>query len=1403
MAKLWKTRMKADNFKSVYVLVLYLLFSLAVKSQSNLLSLNTGIQFYTIPKNFEYNGVLCIYKDYLGYMWFGTTDGLIRYDGINLYLYEHDPSDSTSISHNSINAIVEDADNNLWIGTNIGLNLFNREKNNFIHLGNYGEHLVRLNTNFVGALYFDKESRLWVGTFGDGVNVLNTENYTLKHYSYIADDSTSLSSNRITCIIEDIKGNIWLGSQNGLNLYDRGTETFRQFLASKNNINSLSHNNISSFLLDKKGTLWIGTEGGGVNKLISRDGNYIFHHYTEDSRSGSISNNSVLSMTTGGNENIWIGTENGGLNHFNIVTEECEVFKVIEGYDYSLTSNSIWALCTDNEGRIWIGTDNKGINVIDQKFNKFRSVRKNVFSSLSLTDNDVTGFAEDSDGIIWIATDGGGICKFDPEKNEIIETILNSDKASNLANNAIKDIVFDINNYLWVGTWSGGIDLLNNKGKRIKNYSLQNEKGVGSNDILCLFVDSEGDIWAGTAGSGLFLYNATNDTFVQLNFDKESLLLTSTSYISDILEDSNGDYWIGTVNGLAKLEVKSDRHFICTDIPSINEGGINYRNMIVDIYEDSKGGLWVGTTDHGLNYLDWSENKLIPLKKEDEFPSNAVNGIIEDNSGDLWITTRKGLVRFNIDNLSFKIYNSEDGLNSNEFYARSCIKTRDGQLFIGSENGINFFNPQNIVNNSFIPPVYLTNLKINNIPVNIGEKNSPLKKHISETERITLTSRQSSFTLEFVALNYTRTSKNQYVYKLAGFSEDWTYSGNNTSVSYTNIPSGNYTFLVKGSNNDGIWNPDPAILRIRIKPPFWKSWQAILIYVVLIFLLLVVSLKIWIERVNIKHRLQLERLGREKEHELNERNLQFLTNISHEFRTPLSLIIGPLESIISSTKSNISEQLTVIYRNAQRLLYLTNNLMDFRKLEEGLTKLNVKNGDIISYISDVSSYFNIRSTRRNIDYCVKSAESFIKGWFDPDKMETILLNLLSNSFKNTPDNGEIQIVINVLDKDELIRRNYGIDNFQQDCRYIEISVIDNGTGIVNEEIDLVFDKYYQSKSSKNKINKGTGIGLALVKGLVELHHGSIVVESVPDKETTFRFVLPIDRIAYKETEVTSEPINILKRTVTQVPREIGNLKGNSDNQKKPVKEPERPNILLVEDNDELRTFLVKELNKEFNIEQAENGKIGIELALDQIPDLIVSDILMPERNGIELCSELKNDIRTCHIPIILLTAKSTINDQIEGVKIGADAYIVKPFNIQYLIAKINQLIHSRNKLYAHFSQDVYIIPDKLTNNKKDQEFLQKVIDYVISHIEDNKLSVEGLAESMYLSRSVVYRKIKALTGSSIIDFIRTIRLKQAIKLMESKKYSLAEVAYLTGFTSPSYFTKCFRDQYGKPPSDFL
>jgi ligand-binding sensor domain-containing protein/signal transduction histidine kinase/DNA-binding response OmpR family regulator len=1334
----------------------------------------TAPMFESIPPGLPNHSVRSIYRDSRGFIWFATSEGLTRFDGSNYRTYENDPGDPSSIDHNSINIIIEDNKKNLLVGTSAGLNIYNRALDKFSKIEL--PHQSREN-RYVSSIYCDVEGNIWIGTFGNGLFIYNPSKNAFLNFLSNPEDTASISSDEVTRIEKDSRNNVWVGTRNGLNLFSPKHNRFTRFFHTTGSVPTCG-NHITTLASDGKGSLWIGTRGNGLYKTIISNQSFVFKHYGQKQNdTASLSNNVVLSLCLT-KEFLWIGTENGGLNRLRLSNDVLTRYMNEERNPYSLSGNSIWSLYEDWEGILWIGVYGKGVNVVNRKNRKFTIHQRSASRKSTLADNDVRAFVEDSDGKIWIATDGGGLSRFDPTTREYIQTI---NKTHGLRTDDLMSLLVDSKDNLWIGTWSGGVACRDNNG-RITNYAIGGEPESG---VIALYEDRLGHIWVGTSGSGLFRYDREADRFKRFAIKNHSNVPLSTSYVTSFLEDRDGALWVGTLYGLYAFTFHQDSSYTTKVYRNDGQTGSLTSNAIEFSFKDSKERLWFGTGDRGLNLLN-SDGTFTSWQKKDGLAGNAVRGIVEDDNGNLWISTNRGLSRFNPETKEFKNFTEDDGLNSNEFYMGSCLRLRSGEIFMGGERGFNTFFADSVAHNPVVPPVYLTDLKVNGKSVEIGTGKSLLRKHICEIGAIKLSHEQTSFTISFTAVNYTHASRNQYAYRLDGFEKDWNYVDNEASATYTNIDPGSYTFMVKGSNNDGVWNEVPTVLSVIVEPPIWKTWWAILAYIVITTSVIIVFIKIQWERVKANNELKMERIAREKEHELSRLKMQFFTNISHEFRTPLSLIIAPLESLITSSDQKIRQQLMVTYRNACRLGRLVNDLMNFRKLDEGKLKLNVEEARIDEFIKTVGGSFRDATKSRGINFNIDFHGDDFTGWIDREKVETIITNILGNAFKFVHDNGSVRVKVAI--------ENHFIDKMKSE-RILEIMITDDGFGISNDELPLIFESFYQAKSSRIKTS-GTGIGLALVKGLVEVHHGSISARSIPDRETTFTVRLPIGKKDYQENELSigsssQEEFNFNDEPVT------GNEYVHD------VSKIEHAHILVVEDNDELRQYLAGELQKNFIVSQAKDGQEGIDIALSKLPDLIITDIVMPGKDGIELCRTLKSDIRVSHVPILLLTARTGVEEHIEGIDTGADAYLSKPFNIRLLFTQVRQLIDSRRKLYRAFSQNVYMMPGKLAENELDRTFLEQAVSYIVKHITDPQLNVETLADLFNMSRSQVYRKIKALTGKTAVEFVRIVRLKQALTLMESKKYTLAEIAYQTGFASPSYFSKSFREQYGKAPSEFM
>lgn len=1318
--------------------------------------------------------VASIMKDSRGFMWFGTSEGLCRFDGTNVKVYRHNPGDSASLCHNEVNTIIEDNHHNLWIGTANGLNLYNHEKDSFISVDALIQNSTGLSNHFITSLAFDTTGQVWIGTMGGGVNIFNTKTSSLTHrLSGNSEHHYDASAYVYAIVIRN--DHAWIGTRAGLRLINVNT-----LLHGSNACldESLFKRELSCAIKGDSGNLLLAFSDGEIKELVFKKNCVTARRYAHLERiTGPASYIHKMGRDKSGD--LWVVTEKSGLVSVSPATNKMSQFVPREGNPHSAPALSLRTVYCDDQQRIWVGTYHAGVYFIDQRRKKFERYQRNPLDERSLRNNNVRAFAEDRQGNVWISGDAG-INKLDMGTRQFSNP---AGINARIGEKVIKDIIVDSQDNLWIGTRDEGIVRINLRTFKTSSFDLVST-GIGNNKVLCIYEDKRKTIWAGTLGSGLFYFDRKANGFVSLCEKDKDGYVPDKSYVTSITEDSDSTLWVGTLNGLFTLKRRADETYSYKAYQHDTQVNLSSSRIMV-VYEDPFKRMWVGTFDNGLNRFNRESKTFEMYSEENGLKNNSIKGIIADAKGNLWISSNAGISKFDPDASTSQNYSKDDGLNSNTFNPNACLQLTSGHFMFGGDNGFNIFHPDSIRNNTSPPALYLTAFRINNKPVAIGTAGSPLAKHIGETTALNLTYEQRSFAIDFVALSYGPPDKNQYCYKLEEFEDNWNCIGSDRTATYTNIDPGHYTLLVKASNSDGIWSSEPVRLEITIHPPLWKTWWAKLLYVVGFAGMMYLFLRIRTERLRIKNQLKLEKIAREKEHELTESKMQFFTNVSHEFRTPLSLILMPLEKVATSPEvpGKIRSILSTAYQNCAKLMKLVNELMDLSKFDEIKPGLNVQQGEAVRFITEIASAFNDVAERKHIRMKLLPSSPEIFGWYDAEKLEKILRNLLSNAFKFTHDHGEIRILAEVT----------GHENSTLPHRHLSITVIDNGIGIAPEDVPKIFNKFHQARSTSAVSHPGTGIGLSLTRSLIDAHRGSITVESTPGKGTKFRVLVPIDRHAFVESEILQEPVSTVssndENTAAYENIVIDESLG-------------KPELVIIEDNDELREFLATEFSVEFSVTQAADGLEGFRIACEKVPDLIISDIVLPGMQGLSLCEEIRSDIRTSHIPVVFLTAKASPEDQVVGLESGADVYMPKPFSLRVLKAHVKQIITARRKLYARYSHDAYLVPAGLADNTIDKEFLQKLVDYIDHNLLNTQLSVESIAELFHVSRSQVYRKIKALTGQTVVEFIRTVRLKHALKLMEERKYTLSEIAYKTGFNSLSYFTRSFKDQYGKAPSGF-
>lgn len=1343
-------------------------------------------QFRLINQESSKSGVYTISQDRLGYIWIGTNGaGLYKYDGANYVAYEHDSKRGNSVNSNLVYATYVDTGNRLWIGTDEGLCLYNRDLNSFETI-NLQKYFVKETVISVRSIIEDDNGNLLLGTLSSGLLRLNIKTRLV---TKIKLDAPTSENYLINCLIKDKNGKIYLGTSFGLKSLDPIKNEVTNVNLGKDNLKLFG--TIESLFFDSSQNLWIGN---GYRGLVKLD----LYSKVKQVFSYPITSKRIMAITAMDSKTILCATENDGLivvNNQGVVQKKYTNSK----FDArSLGSNSVWSLYIDKDKRIWLGYYNRGLGVFDKLNSKVNIIESIAGKPKSLQTSGVTSIAKDDAGQLWISMEGGGVDVYNPTTEDFKHiTKLDSRFYSGLTNDNITKVFIDKKQNIWLSSWNEGIYFLKNGSKQFVNYNTRNTPGLASDHIMAIAEDSRGVIWIGTFSKGLHYFNPDDGKFHHCNSKPFYANGELNSDVRTVLVDTDDVIWVGTTTGLFKVMTNN---FITFSVKSfrdkMSEKLKNHKSThtINTLYQAKNKEIWIGTDGAGLFSYNKKSDVLQWYINYKGFFEKSVAAIVESNDGSIWLSGKKGITKLDLKNKTTLNYSTDDGLLGNDFNNNAVLKDENGLLYFGSYEGLNYFNPDVIVKSKKEFPVYLTDLKLFNKSVSPLEKDSPLIKVISETKKIILTHDQSVFTIDFIGVNYSFPAKNEYAYYLEGFEDSWNYVGNKRSATYTNLAPGVYVFKVKATEKNGVWNQNPLELQIEILPPWWKTSFAYLFYLLILLAALYFVNQYFQNRFKEQQMIQFEREKTIQIEKLNNKKLQFFTNISHEFRTPLTLIINPLQDIIKnknlSLPDGVLNKLHTIQKSSDRLSRLINELMDFNQLQFNKMTLQVQQMEVVSFTKEIVSYFEEEASSRGINLQFKSNKGEFKDWLCPKMFEKIIFNVISNAFKVTPDNGEISVKIEIFDKMDNFPLIVGDANYS----FFEINIEDTGAGLDKKDIKKIFDRFYQVNNLNKAYYGSTGIGLEVVRGFIELHRGKIEVESELGVGTTFKLIFPIGKEFFDENEVLLEEF-IVEKTGSFIPtikKEIEQINNDEDQSRIHT-------ILIVEDNLELRNYLKSELKRDYKVLVAGNGQIGLDIALQKLPDIILTDVIMPVMNGLDLCKNIKVDLKTSHIPLLMLSAKALVEDKLEGIDSGADMYLSKPFDMDILRSCLAQLITSRQIMFNKFYNGI-------TKNAKsktttlDNEFIQKALNYINENISETELSVEVLASKVFLSRSQLYRKIKTLTGVSVNEFIRNFRLEKAKELIEFGNDNINEISYKVGFSSPSYFTKCFKEKFGYLPT---
>lgn len=1283
------------------------------------------------------NTVHAILQDNQGFMWFGTKDGLDRYDGVSFHSFI---KESGTLGNNFVTVLYEDQKGHIWIGTDVGVYIYSPSTEKVKRF----DVKSNLNTSIehtVFTIIGDNDGGVWIASQGEGVFYYHIE--TKKLFNYLTDGIGEKSLKHVDRICFDTNNVCWLFLQDG-NLYfskDQLITLSPVFPVDGNE--PFKHEIISKIISGPYNCIYVGTMRG--LKEVNLTNKSIRNILTKDSTGDDIY---VREIAFYSDDELWIGTEMGLYIH-NLNTKETIHLQNVDGDPYSISDNAIYSICKDKEGGMWIGSYFGGVNYYPKQYSYFNK----FYPRLGTLDmgKRVREFCPSPDGTLWIGTEDKGLMQYNPLTGKI-KALLHMDIYRN-----VHGLCLD-NDYLWVGTFSRGLNRIDLRNNRVKHYD------APSNDIFSIYKTTSGDLWIGST-YGLSKYIRETDRF-------EHIPLLEGIFIYHIKEDRHGNIWLATyVNGLYKMDVNTGKlkNFVYneSDTTSISS------NKVLSLFEDSQNNLWITTQGGGFCRYEPSTQTFVRYGSNIGLPSNVTYRIEEDEKGFFWISTNKGLVHFDPKTERYKVYTTANGLLSNQFNYQSSYKDKNGKMYFGCINGFISFDPSTFVNNDFIPPVVITEFKLFNKKVSVDENKYPLAQSITFSNQIELKSFHNSFSLGVAALSYQSPEMNILKYKLEGFDTDWIVA-NAGSISYSNLSHGKYTLKLKGANSDGVWNENVRSLHINILPPFYLTIWAYGLYALLFIVILFSVFYFLNKRTKNKQAYLMIKFEQEKERELYMSKINFFTNVAHEIRTPLTLIKSPLESILKehTLSEEVQQELGLINKNVERLSTLTNQLLDFRKAENKAFQINVAECNISQVVQSVVNRFSFLAKKNKLNFLVQLPKEEIIGFVDDEVLIKIVSNLLTNAFKYTETYVNLSLFIDV-DKNSFL-----------------LSVSNDGVVIPLEKRAEIFLPFVQYENEKRPM-PGTGIGLPLARSLAELHKGTLTMDQSEDFNC---FILQIPIIhqeakAIKESKMVEKDEDIEDR----LDQHISSL----------TDKDEKNTLLIVEDNVDLLHFLARKLSLHFHVFTAENGVEALRQLENIDVDLVISDIMMPEMDGLELCHHLKSSVETSHIPIVLLTAKTNVESKIEGMEHNADSYIEKPFSLEYLKANITSILFNRDSLRKKFIDSPFVKIDSLAQTKADKEFIQKLNQYIAENLNNPELVIDDIAEAMHVGRSNLYRKLKGIIDMSPNEYLRLERLKKAAQLLKEEGQGVVDIAYKVGFNSPSYFSSCFKKQFGVLPKDFI
>jgi len=1447
--------------------LLLLSFSVAAQPKYNL-------KHYSTEDGLSHDRITCIIKDHEGFMWFGTWDGINRFDGHNFVPYKGRPGDSSNLENNKIRIIVEDKPGYLWVKTfDNKIYRFDKKKEAFLSIQDkkspvYIKDVVvdriipisngdtwllsakqgvlcsfvnqkgglpvikafnksakpqfNIGDDQVSFLFEDKLHRVWIGTRA-GVTCFVKNGAESYQKVVFTNNKTTIAAQYNFTSYAQYLNNVFLGTAQGLLLvFNMQTKLFKEIpiapgaslngilvdydhiyvtttgkgLIAYNTKSGASESYLANFkslkkiYRDKKGLLWLEPESG-VLKFDPVNSSYKLFTQKKDAEALTI--HTTYQVFEDAYNTFWACMEGGGFGYYDRTTDEMNYFHNEPGTPKQQFSNVVTAMYADPTGVLWFSGYDRGINKVILQPDIFNHYVIDP-NATSKTENEVRALCEDHLGRLWVGTKAGKVAVY--KNGHLI-----ANPFVNLPSSYIGKVytIYESKNHtIWLGTKGYGLleaVPLTEDSSRYRVYkhlnNPNNANSISSNMIYTVLEDSKRRIWIGTFGGGLNLLERSGNSTVFKNHRNafKNYAAARAAGVRHLQEDKKGNIWMATTNGLVVFDpeegVERFRFHRYTKVRG-DETSLG-SNDVQFIHCDKAGTMWLGTFGGGLQKAVTTYNVKDKISFKvytagNGLPNDIILSIASDSKGRLWIATENGLSEFNPKTEAFKNYNTDDGLPQTQFSESAMVKSASGKLYLGCVNGFISFDPLHVGSTRYNTNIALTNFQVFNRSIDPGAADSILKYAIDQTQEIELRYNQNLINIDYTTLDYKTAQKIWYAYKLEGFDKQWNQVKTARQATYTNLPPGHYVFKVKSVSNYLFNNVPYKSVNITILPPPWKTWWAYLAYMVLAVIVIEIARRIIVTMINLRNRIAVEQ-------RVAELKLDFFTNISHELRTPLTLIVNPLKEISQHEALSLKgrEFINLANKNANRMVRFVNQLLDFRKLQNGKTRLKIAEVDLVAVVQNTITYFTELAHEKNINLSFKPPMPFFYVWIDDEKIDIVVYNLLANAFKYTPEGKNITVLLEPVTA----------------TGHVNIKIIDEGTGVPDDKLKEIFELYYEASNNQAHHTKGTGIGLAFSKELVAAHHGSITAANNEGEGMTFTVQLKTGKLHFQNNEADFVPSpaenTIMPGANLSVPVPFLAITEEQSETSKPL-------VLIVEDNNELRKFLGSQLSAHYRVETAADGAIGLQKAIELVPELIISDVMMPNMNGIEMLDAIKHHITTSHIPVVLLTAKSSVEHQMEGMRYGADFYVTKPFNTDYVLVLVESLIRQRRQLFDTFLGNknlVQLSPGEILITSKDEQLLKQVIETVENGMADPAFNIDDVASGIGLGRSTFYKKLKSLTGLAPVEFVKEMRLKRARQIIDSGEYTIAEISYMVGFSSSGYFSTCFKEKYNQTPSQYL